>query len=57
MVDLVMQHCKQTMGGLNPHALPCTPSQHQEIGKKEGNEHQEEEINELDEVKCDYKIP
>ena len=26
MVDLLMQHCRQTMGGLNPHALPHVPS-------------------------------
>ena len=57
MVDLVMRHCKQTMHGLNPYALPCIPSQHQESEKKEGNKHQEEEINKFDEVKCDWKIP
>ena len=26
MVDLLMQHCRKTMGGLNPHALPYVPS-------------------------------
>ena len=26
MVDLLMQHCRKTMGGLNPSALPCVPS-------------------------------
>ena len=26
MVDLLTQHCRQTMGGLNPYALPYVPS-------------------------------
>ena len=25
MVDLLTQHCRKTMGGLNPHALPYVP--------------------------------
>ena len=25
MVDLLMQHCRKTMGGLNPCALPHVP--------------------------------
>ena len=29
MADLLMQHCRQSMCGLNPHALPCM-LQHQE---------------------------
>lgn len=38
MIDLLIQHCRQSMRGLNPHALPCVPSQHQEIEKKSRNQ-------------------
>ena len=30
MVDLLMQHCRRSIGRLNPHALPHVPVQHHE---------------------------
>ena len=33
MVDILMQYCKKSMGGLNPHALPYAPATKQDVGK------------------------
>ena len=34
MVDLLIQHCRKTMGGLNPNALPCALSKQQKVPKE-----------------------
>ena len=34
MVDLLMQHCRKTMGGLNPNALPYAPLKQQNAKKE-----------------------
>ena len=33
MVDILMQHCRKSMGGLNPHALPYAPPTQQGVEK------------------------
>ena len=37
MVDLLMQCCRKTMGGLNPHALPHAPSAQQIVAEESKN--------------------
>ena len=42
MVDLLMQHCRRSICGLKPHALPHAPPQYQEEIRKpeeKPNEH------------------
>ena len=34
MADLLIQHCRKTMGGLNLNALPCAPSKEQKVPKE-----------------------
>ena len=37
IVDLLMQHCRKTMGGLNPCALPYVPSSQQIVAESANN--------------------
>ena len=37
MVNLLIQHCRRSMGGLNPYALPCVSSKHREKKKDRDN--------------------
>ena len=37
MVDLLIQHCRRTMGGLNPHALPHAPPTPQIVTESTNN--------------------
>ena len=38
MVYFLMQHCRRSMCGINPCALPCVPSQYREIEIKNRNQ-------------------
>ena len=42
MVDLLMQYCRRTMCGLNPHAFPCVPLQHQDVTTKNSKQKQKD---------------
>ena len=54
MVDLLMRHFEQGLRTLNPCAEPCVPNRVEEVKETSKND---VEMNELNEVNCDWKIP
>ena len=54
MVDLLMQHCRRTMCGLNPHALPHAPLQHQDVTTKNSKQKQKDEQQNLEPSKKEW---
>jgi len=55
MVDLLMQCCRRSMCGLNPHILPCAPSQHREIEIKNRNQEDKDRKSNLAQSKQGWK--
>ena len=54
MVDLLINYFEQEHKTLNPCAAPCVPNGVEEVKETSKND---VEMNELDEIKCAWKIP
>ena len=54
MVDLLIHCCRRTMCGLNPHALPHAPLQHQDVTKKNSKQKQKDKKQNLEPLKQEW---